>query len=111
MGKFANELSEGASNLSHIATKKTWTGQSAFEALGHEVPNFRREAGNSHLKAMGFESAELRFTIVQTMSQNIERDNPHMALENALEQGLDATGCYRLLSVLLCATKPTEVVS
>lgn len=108
MGKFANELGEAASNLAYIPIKQPWTGQSEFDALGHEVPNFRREAGNSHLKDMGFSSADQRFTIVQTMTDNIERDNPHMALEAALKQGLDATGCYRLLAVLLTAPQPKE---
>jgi hypothetical protein len=106
MGKFANELTAPVSNLTHIPIKRPWTGQSEFEALGHEVPNFRREAGNTHLKEMGFTNADQRFTIVQTMAGHIERDNPHMALEDALKQGVDATGCYRLMSVLLCTPQP-----
>lgn len=108
MGKFANELEEGASNLGPIGKKKPWTGQSEFEAFGYEVPGFRREAANAHLKQMGFDNAERRFDIVQRMADNIERDNPHTALENALEQGLDATGCYRLLAVLVTAQAKAE---
>ncbi len=109
MGKFANELGAAASNLAHIPIKQPWSGQSNFEALGHEVPNFRREAANSHLKNMGFSDADQRFTIVQTMANNIERDTPHMALEDALKQGVDATGCYRLLAVMLSTPQePSE---
>lgn len=106
MGKFANELPDGAVHTGRIETKKPWTGQSEFDALGHEVPHFRREAGNAHLKDMGFTDAEKRFDIVQKMAGNIERDNPHMALEDALQQGPDVTGCYRLLAVMLTAQQP-----
>lgn len=109
MGKFANsaaEMGEPAYSFGPIERGGEWHGESEFEALGKVVPNFRRSAANEHLKAMGFTDAEQRFNIVQTMSGKVAADDPHMALEEALKLGVDATGCYRILSVLLTAEQP-----
>lgn len=81
-------------------------GKSEWDALGLPVPFFRRSAGIRHLRDMGFTDRELMDRIVGRMCANIERDDSHMALEEALQMGLDVTGCYRLLSVLLCAPRP-----
>ena len=110
MGKFANtagELGEPiAPSFGPIARNEPWHGESEFAALGKIVPNFRKSAADQHMKEMGFKDAEQRYNVISTMAQRIARDDPHMALEDAMRLGVDATGCYRLLSVLLCAEQP-----
>lgn len=75
---------------------------SGFDALGHKVPFFRRSAADLTLKQIGITDAERRLGCVGRMSNCIERDDPHGALEVAHEY-VDVTGAYRLLSVLLTA--------
>lgn len=110
MGRFANALENGPEYVGAPPTRNApWHGQSGFAAMGHQVPMFRRAAAQEHLKDMGFTregDAELRHDIVQRMSIQIERDNSHAAMEVAFEMGLDVTGVYRLLAVLLSA-EPT----
>ena len=113
MGKFANtafEMGEPAIWFGQdlITKNKLWHGQSEFDALGYQVPNFRKAAADQHMKSMGFQNAEQRYDVIATMSDRIARDDPHMALEEAMKKGVDATGCYRLLSVLLCEPEPVE---
>jgi hypothetical protein len=86
----------------------TWHGKSEWEALGLLVPFFRRSAAIRHMKDMGFTDREQMEAIVGKMSNDIERDDSHMALEHAMRMGVDATGCYRLLAVLLCDPEPPE---
>ena len=108
MGKFGNKL-DGMTGAPRSMVKLPWNGESGFEAMGHEVPAFRKSEAERHLKAIGFEGgmyAEKRYSIVARMSACIERDDTHEALELALCEGLDATGCYRILSVLLTAARP-----
>lgn len=81
-------------------------GKSEWDALGLPVPFFRRSAGIRHLRDMGFTDRERMDAIVGKMCAHIERDDSHMALEDALKMGVDVTGCYRLLSVLLAAAPP-----
>ena len=95
-----------------IARCAKWHGESGFEAMGHMVPAFRRTAGEAHMKAMGFDrpgDSERRHDIVARMAASLERDNSHEALEAALKSGLDVTGCYRLMSVLLCEPQPVQM--
>lgn len=112
MGKFANTAAELGEPIApwfgDLKRNEPWHGQSEFEALGHQVPAFRKSAANEHMKQMGFEDAEQRYDVISTMAARIARDDPHMALEEALKKGVDATGCYRLLSVLLTAPQPKE---
>lgn len=86
-----------------------WHGKSEFEALGLPVPFFRRSNGIKHLRDMGFTDREQMDSIVGKMSAAIERDDSHEALEVAMRLGVDATGCYRMLSVLLTGEPPAEV--
>ncbi len=107
MGKFANPVEGGEAKRECI--KLPWNGESGFNAMGHEVPSFRKSAAERHMKEMGlnnWEDAESRFTVVSQMSACIERDNTHEALELAMRAGWDATACYRLLSVLLTEPQP-----
>jgi hypothetical protein len=100
MGKFANPV-EGGGPLQH-QVKLPWNGENGFAAMGHEVPSFRKVLAEQHMKDMGYttwEHSEKRYSIISKMSACIERDNTHEALESALKEGLDVTGCYRLLAV------------
>lgn len=112
MGKFANTAAEMGEPVAPwvgsepMKRNEPWHGQSEFNALGHQVPAFRKSAANRHMKDMGFTDAEQRYDVIATMSQRIANDDPHMALEDALAKGVDATGCYRLLAVLLCEPEP-----
>lgn len=112
MGKFANtpeEMGEsGTLYTGKVPRNEKWHGQSEFDAMGHVVPFFRRAAAEEHLKQMGFKDAEQRYDIVNVMSDRIARDNTHDALEQGFKKGMDATACYRILSVLLCAPQPEE---
>lgn len=83
-------------------------GKSEWDALGLPVPFFRRSAGIRHLRQMGFTDRERMDRIVGRMCSHIERDDSHMALEDAMKLGVDATGCYRMLAVLLCDPPPAE---
>jgi hypothetical protein len=111
MGKFANELEGDFSHLGPLSTRDPWHGHNGFDAMGHIVPGFRKAAAQEHMKDMGFTrpgDAELRYGVVSKMANFIERDNSHQALECALAMGVDATGCYRLLSVLLTEECPSD---
>lgn len=107
MGRFANEPEGGTNGYIGAPTmNQQWSGESGFEAMGHAVPMFRKSAAETHLKQMGFSDAEQRFDIINVMANCIERDNTHAAMEQAYEKGLDVTGVYRLLAVLLCEEQP-----
>ena len=106
MGKFANKL-EGLTGAPREQIKLPWNGESGFAAMGHKVPAFRKSEAERHMKEMGWidsEHAEKRYSIVAGMAAHLERDNSHEALEFAMREGVDATGCYRLMAVLLTAT-------
>lgn len=106
MGKFANEYSGDAPEYignQPPAIKALWSGQTGFDAMGCDVPMFRRAAGEAALKDMGVTNAERRYSIITTMANHVARDNTHAAMESAMAAGVDATGCYRLLAVLLTA--------
>jgi hypothetical protein len=112
MGKFANTAAECGEPIAPcsgpIIKNEPWHGQSDFAALGYQVPTFRKSAADRHMKEMGFTDAGKRYDVIAAMSQRIARDDPHMALEDAMEKGVDATGCYRLLAVLLAAQEPSN---
>jgi len=106
MGIFANAPDPNMPQwVSGKPPKQKWAGQSEFEAMGVEVPFFRRQAGYENCKQMGMKDSKTIFELIQDVSQMIERDDPHGALER-MSKNLDVTGCYRLLAVLLCTPKP-----
>jgi hypothetical protein len=108
MGRFANEPT--GTTPTYIfggpSRGQPWNGESEWDAMGKVVPMFRRAAAEEHLKQMGFTDAERRFDLVNMMAYEIGNDNSHAAMERAYEKGLDVTGIYRLLAVLLCEPKP-----
>lgn len=111
MGRFANAPEDlGTTYLGAPTRNQPWGGESGFEAMGRQVPMHRRAEAERHLGQMCPEwDAEKRFGVVSAMSISIEQDNTHAALEDALSAGLDVTGCYRLLAVLLCHEETADV--
>lgn len=105
MGKFANK-SEGVGTRMAPPPVVAPEDRNGFDALGYAVPEYRKEAGNRHLKDMGVTDAEKRWDCITSMSDSIKRDEPHDALEGALAY-VDVTGAYRLLAVLLTALPST----
>lgn len=106
MGVFGNALEEmnpgeAIPSLGKMKRNENWHGQSEFDAMGHEVPMFRRANAEQHMLDMGFTDSETRFSVINDMSNQIARDNTHAAMEHAFKKGVDATGVYRLLAVLL----------
>ena len=99
MSIFANEDGMVGTIMVPVKTE----GTDGFDAFGKPVPQYRREAANSHLKAMGINDAETRWNCVQQMADAIGRDKPHAALEAAYRV-VDVTGAYVLLAVL-CASR------
>lgn len=102
MGKFANkEEGQGMRLGPPVHTE----GNSGFDALGKSVPFYRQDAAYQHMKDMGCTDKEGMWNCIGRMSNAIARDEPHDALETAINY-VDATGAYRLLAVLLTAEAP-----
>lgn len=76
-------------------------GLEGYEAMGQKVPFDRRQEGYKHLKDMGFTDKEQMFHMVQMLADRIERDEVHGGMEELYKRGLDVTGIYRLLAVML----------
>ena len=74
---------------------------SAFAAMGKPIPYSRRQAAYECAKGIGVESGDC-FTLVDAMSDQLERDKPFEAQQTALKY-VDLTGAYRLMAVLLTA--------
>jgi hypothetical protein len=86
-----------------------------FEAMGKPVPTERREAAYQALKEMAPEAKNSeRWSLVERVADQLERDQPYKAIEEATDAGeyghggqpglrLDLTGAYRLLATLLAA--------
>ncbi len=75
-----------------------------FAAMGKPVPFWRRQAGYETCRAMGLTS-ENAYSAVGVMSEQLERDQPYDAMEKGMEY-IDLTGTYRLMAVLLTASRP-----
>lgn len=76
-----------------------------FDAMGKPIPAYRREEAYRTCREEFGLSSEYSWSVVTSMSQALERDNPHIALESALSY-IDLTGAYRIMAVLLTAPKP-----
>lgn len=75
-----------------------------FDAMGKPVPQYRRQAGYDTCKDMGLNRAEDRWSVVNGMAEQLERDKPHEAMEIGMKY-LDLTGTYRLMAVLCTSGK------
>ena len=72
-----------------------------FSAMGKEVTFARRMKADLAFKDMVKDAtAEERFSCIQSVSDQLERDRPYEALATARKY-LDLTGAYRLIAILL----------
>lgn len=75
-----------------------------FNAMGHPIPNFRKQAGYDCCKQMGLNTDEA-WGAVNGMSEALARDMPYEAMAAGMRY-IDLTGTYRLMAVLLVTPKP-----
>ena len=74
---------------------------SGFDNMGKPIPNVRRDRAYHWLQDdVGLER-EKAWNMVQLVSNHLERDHPHDAIDSAFKLGIDLTGAYRLLAILL----------
>jgi hypothetical protein len=97
MGKFSNSADAVGARLPGFPDPDT--GTTGMSAFGKPVPPGRRANAYEHLKRMGVTDPDKRWSCVERMANFIERDNPHLAMEEGLNY-VDATGVYRLVAVL-----------
>lgn len=81
---------------------------SGFNAMGHPIPEPRKQAAYNWLRTM-FSQDEAR-SLVDAVANKLERDEPYEAQEVVMEH-LDLTGAYRLMAVLLTEPPVKETVS
>lgn len=94
------ELPKKESYLSSIYNKKKHIElKHGFDAMGYEVPSFRKNNAEKMLKDFGI-NAEDRFFIIEHASEQIMKDNTHKAMDY-ISKKIDATGTYMILSCLL----------
>lgn len=99
MAQFLNQV------IPHPTSKKG--SGDGFDQMGKPIPSYRKEAADVALKDMGVEDAEHRWSCVMTTAQQLQRDNPHGAMEAAMVY-VDLTGAYRLMATLLAAPNPDK---
>lgn len=78
---------------------------SGFAAMGKPISTTRRSEALKHVRQMGIEDRGEAWTLVASVANKLERDEPYEALRAAMAY-LDLTGAYRLMAVLL--TGPDE---
>lgn len=72
-----------------------------FGNMGKPIPDFRKdEAYRTCRQEFGMDASKSMGT-VQGCAQSLERDKPYEAMEAAMKYGVDLTGAYRLIAVLL----------
>lgn len=85
----------------------TTTVPSGFDAMGRPIPTARLSAGLAAVRDMWPDIPTVDATaLVGAVADRLERDEPYDAMGIARNVGLDVTGTYRLIAVLLAA--PTE---
>lgn len=79
--------------------------QSGYDAMGKPIPSYRMSAGLTALRTMcDYEiTTDRAMAIVGAVAQRLELDEPYDAFVEAQKAGLDLTGAYRLIAVLLTA--------
>lgn len=80
--------------------------RTGFDAMGHPVPESRKQAGYAWLRTMF--TQEEATSLVNAVANKLERDQPYEAQKEARERGLDLTGVYRLMAVLLTDAKTDD---
>ena len=75
--------------------------EDGFKAMGKPIPDYRRdEAYRTCRDAFEMRSSRA-MGAVSGMAEQLERDNPYGAMEAAMKYGIDLTGTYRIMAVLL----------
>lgn len=100
MAEFLNHRNRSVPRGSDIEI----TGTDGFSAMGKPIPLYRRQAALKHCQAMGLTTNQA-WTVVGAVSDQLERDEPYKAMAAGM-RGLDLTGTYRLMAVLLTAPDP-----
>lgn len=77
--------------------------RSGFGAMGHPIPDYRRQAAYEHCRDIGLDQ-ERSWEVVNGMAEQLERDKPYEAMQAASGR-IDLTGAYRIMAVLL-TTEP-----
>jgi hypothetical protein len=70
-------------------------------AMGHPIPDYRKDEAYRTCREDFGMTADKAFGAVQGCAQALERDRPYEAMSQAMKQGIDLTGAYRLMAVLL----------
>lgn len=78
--------------------------------MGKPIPAYRKEAAYQQAKEMGVVSADDRISLVNSVSEHLERDHPYEAQAAAMKY-LDLTGAYRLMAVLLTGEPEADAKS
>lgn len=72
-----------------------------FNAMGKPISHKRRQTAYNTCREIGFDK-ETAASIVNTIADSLERDEPFDAIERGLKN-VDITGVYRIIAVLLTA--------
>lgn len=71
-----------------------------FNAMGKTIPQERKTNAYNELKQIGIDDNDIRMELVNSVVNELEKDNPFGAQQCALKH-LDLTATYRLMAVLL----------
>ena len=81
-----------------------------FAAMGKPIPDFRRdEAYRTCREEFEMNSSKAMGTVAG-MAEMLERDKPYEALGCGMKYGVDLTGSYRLMAVLLVHQEKSDAV-
>ncbi len=72
-----------------------------FAAMGKPIPDYRRDEAYRTCRREFEMSSSKAMGTVQGMADSLERDKPYQALAAGMKYGVDLTGSYRLMAVLL----------
>ena len=72
-----------------------------FAAMGKPIPDYRRDEAYRTCREEFEMGSSKAMGTVQGMAEALERDKPYEALGAGMRYGVDLTGSYRLMSVLL----------
>lgn len=82
--------------------RKAATMYSGFAAMGKPIPFSRQQTAYDTARSCGLDQ-QAAYDTVAWMAEQLRRDKPYEALHGALKYGIDLTGAYRLMAVLLAA--------
>lgn len=83
-----------------ISSRKQKPSIDGMSNMGKPIPFIRRAEADKHCKDMGMTDPDKRTSVINGVSNALERDNPYEAMQEGMNY-LDLTGTYRLFAVLL----------